>query len=150
MAYEDGIALALSAFQEVQAAKDPQIIMLAESSYTRQELNFCHPDDKDTQSSLSTAVQGFDDALRCLKTVGNRAAYRHAETTHPTDPKKRKQGCPKDAFHQCCSSHFTRLINFSRTPGVNMIEKDLYKQRRANMKAAQAAYLALQKKALDI
>jgi hypothetical protein len=148
ISFENGIALALSTFQEVRSSRNPKALILIESTYVKQELNFCNPEATDTRSSLTTAYRELEDCLRSLKIVANPAAYRQADKTHSTDPKKRVQGCPKDAFYQSCVSHITRLQNFSRTPGQTLIEKALYKQRIANMRTAQAAYLELQKKAL--
>jgi hypothetical protein len=147
--YEDGIALAMSAFQEAQRNADPQTLILVEVGFLTQELEFCAKEDTDTRSSLTYALQSFRDALRSLATVEDAAGYNFAETTYPTDPKKRVQGFPADAFHQACGSHKTRLLNILRTPGVDMLEKALLKQRAANMKAAQGAYVEKQNKALS-
>jgi hypothetical protein len=99
-------------------------------------LQFCNESDKDTQSSLIQAVQSFEDAFRCLKTVEYPGSYRFAETTYPTNTGYRIQGFPKDAFHAACVANKTRLRNSLRTPGINMIEKDALNQRIVNMAAA--------------
>jgi hypothetical protein len=67
ISYEDGIAEALSAFKEAQAAADPQTLILAEYTFLTQELEFCEKSDKDTLSSLTQAIQSFDDAFLALK-----------------------------------------------------------------------------------
>ncbi|MDR1231773.1 MAG: hypothetical protein LBK61_10275, partial [Spirochaetaceae bacterium] len=146
--YEDGIALAMSAFQEAQRSADPQTLILAEMSFLSQELEFCAKGDTDTRNSLTYAIQSFRDALRSLEVVEDAAAYKSAEKTYPTDPKKRVQGFPADAFHQACGSHKMRLRNILRTPGVDMLEKALLKQRATNMGAVQGAYVEKQRKAL--
>jgi hypothetical protein len=128
--YEDGIALAMSTFQEAQRIADPQTIILAEVYFLTQEMEFCAKGDTDTRNSLTHALQGFRDALRSLEVVEDAVMYKSAEKTHPTDPKKRIQGFPKDAFHQACTSHNTRLRNILRTPGIEMQEKALLKQRQ--------------------
>jgi hypothetical protein len=148
ISYEDGIARALAAFQEAQRIADPQTLILAEMAFLSQELQFCVKGDTDTQNSLTYAIQSFRDALRSLATVEDAAGYKIAETTHPTYPKKRVQGFPMDAFHQACGSHKARLRNILRTPGVDMLEKDLLKQRAVNMKVAQGAYVEKQRRAL--
>jgi hypothetical protein len=147
--YEDGIALAMSAFQETQRGGNPLTIILAEVYFLTQELQFCAEADSDTRSSLTRAIQRFRDALRSLEAVEDTAGYKVAEKTYPTDPKERVQGFPADVFHQACSSHKTRLRNVIRSPGINMREKDLLKQRASGMKAAQGAYVEKQRKALD-
>jgi hypothetical protein len=138
----------MSAFQEAQYIADPQTLILVEMAFLSQELEFCAKGDTDTRNSLVYAIQSFRDALRSLETVEDAAGYKIAETTHPTDPKKRVQGFPADAFHQACSSHKTRLRNILRSPGIEMLEKALLKQRAVNMKVAQGAYVEKQRKAL--
>jgi hypothetical protein len=148
ISYEDGIALAMSAFQKAQRRADPQTLILAEVYFLTQELEFCAKGDTDTRNSLAYASQAFRNALRSLEAVDDAAGYKIAEKTHLTDPKKRIQGFPADAFHQACGSHKTRLHNILRAPGIEMLEKALLKQRAANMEAAQGAYVEKQRKAL--
>jgi hypothetical protein len=140
ISYESGIALAMSVFQEAQRSADPQTLIRAEVGFLSQELEFCAKGDTDTRNSLTYAIQRFRDALRSLEAVEDAVMYKSAEKTHPTDPKKRVQGFPKDAFHQACASHNTRLRNILRTPGIEMLEKAMLKQRAANMKTVQGAY----------
>ena len=52
-------------------------------------------------------------------------------------------------FGIACESHKTRLKNIIRSPGIDHIEKDLLKQRLANLFSAQSGYIALQKKAIE-
>jgi hypothetical protein len=97
----------MTAFQEAQETAEPQVLILAELAFLQQELQFCDESNrgfaaKSTRSSLNQAIQDFEDALRCLITVENKALYQAAETTHLTRPEKRVQGFPKDAFHQAC------------------------------------------------
>jgi hypothetical protein len=148
ISYEEGIALAMSAFQEAQRSTDPQVIILAEVSFLTQELQFCAESDTDTRNSLTYAIQAFRDAMRALEAVEDIYGYKIAEKTYPTDPKKRMQGFPMDVFHQACGSHKTRLHNILRAPGIDMLEKALLKQRAVNMKAAQDAYIEKQRRAL--
>jgi hypothetical protein len=148
VSYEDGIALAMSAFQKAQRSADPQTLILAEVYFLTQELEFCAKGDTSARSSLAYAIQSFRDALRSLEAVEDAAGYKVAEKTHLTDPKKRVQGFPKDAFHEACGSHKTRLHNILRAPGIEMLEKALLKQRAVNMKVAQGAYVEKQRKAL--
>jgi hypothetical protein len=148
ISYEKGIAGAAAAFQEAQTTADPQTIILAELVFLQQELQFCDKADIDTHSSLIQAIQSFEDALRCLKTVENKTLYQGAETTHPTSPKYRIDNFPKDAFHAACIAHRTRLQNVLRAPGINMAEKAVLRQRAINMRIARGSYLEKQKKAL--
>jgi hypothetical protein len=150
--YEDGISIALSAFKEVSdpnsaSSADPQTILWVELAFLQQEYQFCNKADTIARSSLTQAIQSFEDALSCLKIVEDAPAYRSAGTTYPTNPKYRYHGFPRDAVHLACAAHRTRLLNSLRTPGINMIEKAVLQQRAANMTAAQRGYMDKQKKA---
>jgi hypothetical protein len=145
--YEDGIAQALSSFQEAQATADPQTIILAEYTFLTQELEFCEKTDKDSLSSLTQAIQSFDDAFLALQAV-EESGYKTVDKAFPHSGKYRVSGFPKDAFHIACISHKTRLQNILRTPGLDPIEKSLLKQRFVNLSAGQGGYVEKQKKAL--
>jgi hypothetical protein len=147
--YEEGISGSLTSFREAQVSADLQILVLAELVFLQQEFQFCNEGDSVTRSSLTQAIQSFEDALRSLEVLGKPAVYREAEKTYPTAPKNRVQGFPKDAFHLACISHRTRLGNTLRSPGINMIEKAVLQQRAANMRTAQGSYIEKQKTALD-
>jgi hypothetical protein len=148
IAYERGITGAAESFDAAQTSRDCETIILAELVFLQQEFQFCNEADVDTQSSLTQAIQSFEDALRSLRTVENRSLYQGAETTHPTASKYRINGYPKDAFHLACIAHRTRLHNILRVPGINMTEKAVMSQRAANMTTAQGSYIEKQKKAL--
>jgi hypothetical protein len=148
ISYETGISAALIAFKEAQTTADPQTIILAEYTFIIQELQFCEKSDKDTLSSLTKAIQSFDDAFLSLTVVEDSTVYQGTEKTIPHDKDYRVSGFPKDSFHIACGSHKTRIKNMLRTPGVDPIEKTLLKQRLANLTAAQNSYIEKQKKAL--
>jgi len=148
ISYEDGIATAMSAFKEAQATTDPQTLILAEYTFLTQELQFCDKIDKDSFSSLSQAIQSFDDAFLALQAV-EEGGYKTTEKTTPHHKKYRVGGgFPKDSFHVACISHKTRLQNILRSPGIDQLEKALLKQRFANLAAAQDGYIEKQRKAL--
>ena len=150
ISYEDGISVALSAFIQAQASVDPEIIILAEYTFLNQELQFCSRTDTDSLSSLTQAIQSFDDAFLALKIVENSTLYQGAEQTHPHNKKYRINGFPKDSFHIACAAHKTRLQNILRSPGIDLIEKTLLKQRFSNLATAQKGYAEKQKKALSM
>ena len=144
--YEDGIALALSSFQEAQSSADPQIIILAEYTFLTQELEFCEKTDKDSLNSLIKAIQSFDDAFLALEVVDDKTLYKAVEKAIPHGSKHRVKGFPKDAYHIACDSHKTRLKNVLRSPGIDPIEKALLKQRYINLFAGQGGYVEKQRK----
>ena len=153
--YEEGIAEAMTAFKEASATNvaaataDPYTIILAEYTFLSQELQFCDGSDKDSFTSLTQAIQNFDDAFLALKIVEDYTLYKGAEKTYPHDEKYRVGVVyPKDSFHVACGSHKTRLENILRSPGIDPIEKALLKQRLINLPVAKKGYIEKQKKAL--
>jgi hypothetical protein len=149
ISYDDGISIAFTSFQEAETMANCELLILAEETFLQQELQYCDVSDTITRNSLIQAIQSFDDALRSLDVVGRPSAYQEAEKTYPTT-KNRKHGLPQDAFHQACDAHRTRLSNSLRTPGVNMKEKAVIRQRVANMGTATSYYIEKQRKALAI
>jgi hypothetical protein len=149
ISWQGGINISQTVFQDAQTSGDPRIIILVEIAFLQQELNYSDEADNVTKSSLTKAIQSFRDAIACLKIVGNSIAYKAAATTYPNDAKNRIKTYPRDAVHQACSAHWTRLQNILRSPGINMQEKAVLQQRAANMKTAQTRYLEKQKKALE-
>jgi hypothetical protein len=121
---------------------------VSEEAFVEQEFQFCNEQDTQARSSLAQALQSFNDAFLSLEAVEDAAGYKVADKTWPHNSKSRIQGFPKDAFHQACTAHRTRLNNVLRAPGINMIEKAVLQQRAVNMTAAQSAYIAKQKAAL--
>ena len=151
VSYKRGLDKAMTSFQEAHAnaADDLQIVILAEQTFLNQELQFCDSTEKHAISSLEKASKSFDDALRSLEVVADKVLYTAAEKTHPTDSNYRISSMPKDAFHAACISHRTRINNVLRTPGINLVERQLFTQRLANMTSAQNVYLDKQKAALE-
>ena len=145
IAYEKGIAKAMSAFKQVQKNANPQTIILAEYTFLSQELQLCEKSDKNALTSLTSAIESFDDAFRILKIVEKRTLYQAVEESYPRQSKYRIKGFPKDAFHIACSSHRTRLKNSLSATGIDPIEKSLLEQRRLNLTAAQNSYVNKQK-----
>ena len=147
ISYEEGIATAMTAFQEAQASADPQTILLAEYTFITQELEFCEKIDKAAISSLTRAIRFFDDAFFALKAVEG-LHYEAVEQTFPHDGKYRVKGYPMDAYHIACIGHKARLKNILKTPGLDPIEKALLNQRLDTLTAGQEGYVEMQKKAL--
>jgi hypothetical protein len=145
ISYETGIVLAMTTFQEAQISAGPQSMIIAEYTFLSQELEFCEKTDKDSLSSLTQAIQSFDDAFLVLEVVEDKTLYQGVEKSYPHDKKYRVGGFPKDAFHIACGGHKTRLQNVLRAPGIDPIEKSLLKQRFVNLSAAQGGYIEKQK-----
>jgi len=148
LSYERGISVALSTFRDAQSTADPQAIILVEYTFLNQELLFCEKSDADSISSLTQAIQSFNDAFLALRTVEDSTLYQGAEQTYPHNKNYRVNGYPKDSFHIACNAHRTRLRNILRAPGIDPIEKALLKQRFANLATGQKGYIEKQKKAI--
>ena len=150
VSYEKGVADAISAFKEAQISADSHTIILAEYTFLTQELHLCDSRDKNALTSITSAIESFDEAFLCLKAVENCACYQVAEKTYPQRAKYRFKGCPRDAFHIACVSHRTRLKNSLSATGIDPIEKLLLEQRRVNLTTAQNSYVKKQKDALSV
>ena len=153
LSYENGITSALTTFKDASnlrfaSSVDPQTIILVEYTFLAQELQFCDESDTDSRSSLTQAIQSFDDAFLALETVEDKTLYQGADRTYPHYKKYRVNGFPKDSFHIACEAHRTRLRNILRAPGIDPIEKALLKQRFGNLSTAQKGYIEKQGKAL--
>ena len=147
-AEEGRISSALSTFRDAQSTITPHTIILIEYTFLIQELQFCNETDTDSRSSLTQAIQSFDDAFLALKAVEDSTLYQGVELAIPHNKKYRISGFPKDAFHLACISHRTRIQNILRAPGIDPIEKALLKQRFANLATGQKGYIEKQGKAL--
>lgn len=149
LSFEKGIMATSIAFSQVQSSANPQTILLAEEAFIEQELKFCSEKDTYSRSSLTQAIQSFDDAFLCLEAVEDANGYKTADKTWPHSAKYRVRSFPKDAFHIACIAHRTRLQNILRSPGIDMTEKAVLEQRIANMTSAQMLYTEKQKKTLQ-
>jgi hypothetical protein len=146
--YDKGIAGALEDFANAGESRNCQVIDLAELLFIQQDLQFTQKDDTDAKASLNKGIQDFTDGLKSLEVVKKPDEYKIGEQLFPTYYKYRVEGCPYDAYQIACEGHKLRLKNILRSPGINMKEKAVLRQRLANMPIAQAAYLELQKNAL--
>ena len=113
----------------------------------KQELEFCEKTDKDAIDNLSRGIRFFDDSFLALQAVKD-PGYKIAEQTYPHDGKYWIKGYPKDSFHIAIRGHKGRLQNILKTPGLDLIEKALLKQRIDTLTAGQEGYAGLQAKAL--
>jgi hypothetical protein len=148
VSFTKGLLKALSAFQAAHdnVVDDAETVILVEHAFLTEERKYSA--EPEVEASLAAALASFDDALRVLATVQNPVAYRYVETSWPHLRKYRYRDMPKDAFHIAAGAHITRFGNTLRTPGINNIERQVYEQRKKNMSAVQAAYFALQQRAL--
>lgn len=147
VSYQDGLTLGIEAFLEAQsgAAKDLHTLFVVEYTFLIQEFELCDLRDTKARISLKKAIQEFDEAFLALEVLQNKEIYKFVEKTYSTRTEFRHKGMPKDAAHVACAGHRARLDNILKSPGINLLEKELLKQRCANMTTAQSVYLEKQK-----
>jgi hypothetical protein len=150
VAFAAGIANALATFKAIQAILAPQAIIPAEKIYLQQDIEFCDPEDKFTIKSLMRSLNYLSDALRAIEIVKLPVAYQNAEATHTTEKRDKRGGVPKDVMHTACKINSDRLDRNNRTPGLTMIEKELIKQRKANLATGLISYISMQQEALGL
>jgi hypothetical protein len=150
--YNNGLSIALAAFKEAQtsAPENLELLIVAEQAFVTQELQFCASTDTDAISSLSGAIQSIEEGLLALKVLETGSTYRAVDQCLPHRTECRYNGMPKDAFHFACAGHKTRLKNILKSPGINLTEKVLLKQRCSNIVTAQSVYLKKQKEILGV
>jgi hypothetical protein len=142
--FHDGLSLAVEIFTEVEATRDPYMMLLAEYVYIGQELASSRPEEKEARASCEAAMHDFDDAFLALKAVNNRAGYQIADMTYPHKPKTRYKGMPRDAFHDAYRGHRTRVRNSLRRIGFDPAEQSLIELRMSVFNTAQDVYLEKQ------
>jgi hypothetical protein len=149
--YQAGLGIALDTFQKIQAqaAEDLRLVILAEYTFLGQELEFCVPQDTKARTSLTKAIREFDEAFLALEVLQNIEGYRFVEKAISHRREFRYMNMPKDAFHVACAGHKARIDNILKTPGINLLEKELLKRRYANMVTAQSVYVEKQKEILS-
>jgi hypothetical protein len=146
--FHDGLNKATEIFTEVEASRDPYLMLLAEYVYIAQELASSRPEEKDGRSSCEAAMHDFDDAFNCLEIVKRPAVYHGVEKAHLHRAKFRYQAMPKDAFHLAYMGHRTRVRNSLRRIGFDPAEQSLLELRMTVSITAQDVYLELQQAAL--
>ena len=148
--YQNGLIRGIEAFHEalINAGEDLHTLFIAEYTFLAQEFEFCAQQDTKARTSLSKAIQDFDDAFLALEVLQNTEGYKLVEKVFSHHAVFRYRGMPKDAFHVACAGHTARIENILKSPGINLLEKELLKQRQINMTTAQSVYLDMQKKIL--
>lgn len=143
-----GLGATLKAFREIADSRDIEIVTRAEALTVLRERDLYGKNDPSVLSSLNTAVADFAVIASALAIVLEPEKYRSAAATYHS--KKRLHGIPVDGFHEAANSHITRLGNRVRVVGISMPDKDILRQRQANMRIAKELYMGLQRKALGL
>ena len=99
-------------------------------------------------SSLNTAIQELDAALKLLEKVKSPKAYQKLAAGYTLD-KNQIRGLPRDEARQFFKSHQVRLRNLDKGR-LSDSERDVLSTRIDNIKSAERLYEQLQEQALDI
>ena len=99
-------------------------------------------------SSLNTAIQELDAALKLLEKVKSPKTYQELAAGY-TLGKNQIRGLPRDEARQFFKSHQVRLRNLDKGR-LSDSERDVLSTRIDNIKSAERLYEQLQEQALDI
>ena len=149
-AYEAAGDLQRSMALELRGLRDreatPEELLAAEKALLRLEREE-FADNAAMRTSLDNAVSDLEAAEKMLPRVRDAARYAdEVDATHAI-PKRRVRGLPRDDAREFFASHATRLGNLAkaRAPAV---EKFVVSERRQNVRAAERAYIDLQRVAV--
>ena len=144
--HSKGLAISLKVLKKIAAEKDMDLLLAVEEITLKQELQF-YVNAPEEKNSVTTAIGQLHEALACLNIVKHSENYRAATTAFPG--KQKVNGLPLDGFREFIKSHTTRLAN--RLAGqLSGPEKEILRQRKANLLVAKEIYVGLQKKALAL
>ena len=144
--FQTGLTTTLGLLKEIGASKQTAIILLAEKATLAQELT-TYANSVEMVNSIKPALEQLDEATGVLKLVQDRDAY--AKTAQAFSAKRKQADLPLDAFREFILSHTARLTN--RLKGtVSVSEKNILRQRKDNLKAANERYMELQREALGL
>ena len=103
---------------------------------------------KAMRGSIEQALNDLAITENLVQTVNNPTTYKPINDAH-SRPKNRVGSLPRDEARQFFRSHWTRLLNLDKGR-LDLIDKKIIDARRANMRTAEKAYIALQHSALGI
>lgn len=138
--------------KDVGASGDLDLILAVEKDLLQNDLDR-HANSKGMADSLVAALAELGSAERHVQLVRDPAAYKAIDETYSLPknrlPKGNAAGVPHDEARQFFKSHATRLLNQDRSR-LDPEEKQLLDQRKANIRAAEKVYTALQREALGL
>ncbi len=142
----------LNQVKAVGKSGDLDLILAVEGVFLRNDLDR-HANSKGMADSLVAALAELGSAERHVQLVRDPAAYKAIDETYSLPknrlPKGNAAGVPHDEARQFFKSHATRLLNQDRSR-LDPEEKQLIDQRKANIRAAEKVYTALQRQALGL
>lgn len=142
----------LGEVKAVGKSSDIDLILNVERRFLENDLAE-YANSKGMADSLVAALAELGSAERHVQLVRDPAAYKAIDETYSLPknrlPKGNAAGVPHDEARQFFKSHATRLLNQDRSR-LDPEEKQLLDQRKANIRAAEKVYTALQREALGL
>lgn len=146
--YAEGLEKTLSLLRSVGKTGEIDLLVRIEASLVNLERAQYGVGDSSVLPSLNAAVQDFDDIKKAIEVVKSPVSYQAAANTYRA--KKKLRGIVVDGCHEAINGHITRLGNRISAVGIPVAEKNILRQRQANMRIAKELYMALQCKALGM
>jgi hypothetical protein len=144
-ALDHSLANTRTILQSLCQSGELPLLLAAEKLLLNQELSL-YANSPEEHNSITAALSQIEEAEAALKIVRDSAAYQAATATYPA--KRKENSLPMDSFREFLKSHSARLTN--RLVGrLSEQEKELLRQRKANLSAIREMYAALQRDALS-
>ncbi len=146
--YTTGLEKTLLALRNLGKSGDIDRIVSVEATFVAMEHRLHQKQDPSVLPSLKAAIEDFKVIHDDLKLVKVPEHYQIAAVSYHS--KKKLHGVVTDGCHEAFNSHITRLGNRMSAVGISVPEKNILRQRQANMRTAKELYIDLQRKALGI
>ena len=146
--YAKGLADTLNILKLANKSKNIGLLINAENALVELEKAVHSDKDPSVQSTLNAATVDLSVITKSIGVVRSAEYYQQVDTT--IHPKKKIHGVPTDGCHEALNGHVTRLSNRMSAVGISIPEKNVLRQRQANMRTAKELYIGLQAQALGI
>ena len=144
--FQKSLPATLTTYKQLEKSSSPELILAAEKLTLQQELA-TYANSAEMVSSINPALEQLEEASGSLKLVQDKEAY--AKAAHAFSAKRKQGGLPLDAFREFILSHTARLTN--RLKGTASVsEKNILRQRKNNLRAANEQYINMQREALEL
>lgn len=124
-----------------------EAIIAAEKSILINERQF-YGDSAGMRGSLDTALKDIADLEKHVVTMRTPKAYATL-AGHFGHPRNQRSGLPLDGARKAIAAHDTRLLNSDKSR-LTETERRTLDVRRANLRIAEKAYVAMQRQALGV
>jgi len=146
LSFQDGLKKTLDFLREVSKSS-PEIILDVEMILLIQERE-TYANSPEMMNSIKPALSDLADAKKSLNLLENDPDG-YAKVTAAFSGKDKERGLPLDSCRKFIRSHQARLTN--RLRGVSSVpEKNILRQRKENLAAANKMYKELQRESLGL